>query len=222
MAPEVSEVREPPNAVGHDAIDGRLAERHDNPEPLSSLAEAGDAAAAIALARHTGDLEPLIALAEAGDLEAAIELANRYGRAGPLDSLASWIEPPSAFFVFRRMREYGRTQTAPVALKFLCVSARGGDPDGFFALGHLHTVIQEAAWPFSGSDWLRAAGVHPDDRVAYMWYAIAAAHGHPNGQRQARSIRERLNNYQLAQAEQLVRHWKPDDCPRPITASPNI
>jgi hypothetical protein len=77
---------------------------------------------------------------------------------------------------------------------------------------------RESNWEFARPDrveWLRKAEIRADDRIAYLWYTLAA-----KGNDKRLSIRdnlfsETLSENEMAEAQDMVNNWKPGQCPRP-------
>lgn len=164
-----------------------LRRRMSDVEPLRMLALEGDPIAAITLARWTEDMAPLKALALNGNVYAASRLYDKYSR----DS-----------------------QTIVEAWKYLCVAANNGDGlaqerMGFWFrttvkrypnLGELQRIAEET-------------DIYPDNRIAYMWYTLSDSNGNSVALRiRGYTVRD-MSPGEIAEAEQMVRDWKPGDCP---------
>jgi TPR repeat protein len=62
----------------------------------------------------------------------------------------------------------------------------------------------------------KARGVPKDKVQAYQWYNLAAANGHEDGAKWRDRLARDMTPTQIAQAQFLVRNWKPqsEDSPR--------
>ena len=126
---------------------------------------------------------------------------------------------------------YGVTKDEGAATAWFRKAAEQGSPSGQFSLGSLYYARKDYA---AAASWYRRAseqgsalaqirlarlygdglGVARDDVQAFKWFAIAADRGADSYSRtNAAAGREatarKLTPAQLAQAERLVREWKP-------------
>jgi len=122
-------------------------------------------------------------------------------------------EPESQYEVFLSMRN---AYIEPVsAWKWLCKAADLGYENAQIEVAYWH---RESNWEFAQSDrieWLHKANIRADDRIAYLWYTLAS-----NGDDKRLRIRnnlfsETLSKKEIAEAKDLVRNWKPGQCPTP-------
>ena len=100
----------------------------------------------------------------------------------------------------------GERQTFAEAWKWLCLAANGGYGAAQRSVGNRYETL---TWEFNIERlrWLRdEVGIQPDNRVAYMWYTLAASSG-------KEYVAAVMTPDEVAQAEQMVRDWKPGDCP---------
>jgi len=164
-----------------------LRSRISDVEPLGMLALKGDPIAAIALARWTEDFAPLKALALDGNAYAASWLYDEFSR----DS-----------------------QTIVEAWKYLCVAANDGDGKAQEKMGFWYRTTVKR-YPNLG-ELQRIAeetDIYPDNRIAYMWYTLSDSNGNSDALRIRGYTVRNMTPDEIAEAEQLVRDWKPGDCP---------
>ncbi len=189
--------------------------------PLQEMAENGDLAAAIVLARYAKDLEPLKSLAENSNYEAARILENEFEvyilRENDilLENEAENGNLSAAYALYQRLRL--RRDTTVTAWRWLCSAANAGYAKSQAEIG---SWFRSATWEI-WEDWnensihlLRYAGIEPDNVIAYMWYTLAIV----KGDESALTVRdyyvaESLSDNEIAQAKQMAREWNPGDCP---------
>ena len=95
---------------------------------------------------------------------------------------------------------------------WLCNAADRGYEGAQIEIAYWH---RESNWELTQSDrieWLRNAKIQADDRIAYLWYTLAA-----NGDENRLRIRdylfsETLSKKEIAEAEDMVSNWKPGQC----------
>ena len=63
---------------------------------------------------------------------------------------------------------------------------------------------------------LRSFGLQADARVAYMWYTLASQNGIADATSFRGAASAQMNHEEIRQAEQMVRDWKPGQCPSPL------
>jgi hypothetical protein len=187
----------------------------ESTKALQRLAESGDLAAATLLARYGNELGPLRSLAESGNREAEYALAEEFGDDIDVETLAekgNYIAAYDRYQLFRSGSETGLT-----AWRWLCSAANAGYPRAQAEVGHWHTSTSWDTWKGrneEGLNLLRRVGAQPDNRIAYMWYTLAASTGGASIQH----AREYyfvglLTDAEKSQAEQMATNWKPGDCP---------
>ena len=122
-------------------------------------------------------------------------------------------EPDSQYEVFLLMRN---AYIEPVsAWEWLCKAADLGYENAQIEVAYWH---RESNWKFAQPDrieWLHKANIRADDRIAYLWYTLAS-----NGDDKRLRIRnnlfsETLSKKEIAEAKDMVRNWKPGQCPTP-------
>jgi TPR repeat protein len=100
------------------------------------------------------------------------------------------------------------------AWKWLCMIANSGHGEAQRSVGNWHRTL---TWQSRGErlEWLRdEVGIQPDNRAAYMWFTLADANGNLSALSQREgSLKADMNPEEIGQAEQMVRDWKPGDCP---------
>lgn len=100
-----------------------------------------------------------------------------------------------------------------VAWGWLCKAADQGYKKAQVEVGYWH---YELNWEHSQPghiEWLRKAGIQADNRVAYMWYTIAA-NGDSDRLRTINNLFSgKLTKEEIAEANDMVRNWKPGQCP---------
>ena len=156
---------------------------------------------------------PLRERAERGNVAAARRLALDYREPETLQVLASAGNPAAQFAMFEMLERSG-VASDPLrdgprrALALLCSAANEGYRPAQAKLGDAHR-----SWPFNRAprddEWARPAGIQPDTRVAYMWYALAGDVG--TTRYWEVSVRDEV----IREAKALVAAWRPGQCPRP-------
>ena len=198
-----------------------MARGHEEPKFIRTLAEKGDTEAATELARTFKELGPLRKLAEQGDTEAAIALARIFAETGPLQKLAKSGDAGIAY------ETYEVTVLIPGhasdSRNWLCKAANEGHVKAQIELGYRH---QSVVWKTTATydirmQNLREAGFNPDDRIAYMWYTLAAANAETNDLAldSRRYIMKDMTDKEIAEAKRMVQAWKPGQCPGPWPSS---
>ena len=156
------------------------------------------------------DLEPR---ALAGDVEAAIELNALSGNSAPLLALARAGDGTAAYALYEQLSQ--QPAAMENAWRWLCAAAAGGNPEARSELGHWQRT---SVWEHSGDDRLDAVrnlGIEPDDRVAYVWYTLAAAAGDPRAESLRGYVADDMTVDQVREAEEMAGDWQPEDCPSP-------
>ena len=162
-------------------------------------------------ADHQADLE---ARAKQGDTEAIIELAVLTGNLPQLKAMAESGNSEAAYALFEPLS--GDRETTIEAWRWLCKSANAADGKAQEKVGFWHSM---AVWLPGGGptfQWYREeVGIQPDNRIAYMWYALADSNGDSNASDGREFVKADMTPEDIVQAEQMVRDWKPGQCPRP-------
>jgi hypothetical protein len=192
-----------------------LASDFQDPSALRILLEArakqGDRAAALALASELDDFTYLKALAQEGDREAAIKLAELTAETAPLKKIANKGDTRAAYALYELLSD--EPQTIAEAWWWLCMAANSSSGKAKAEVGYWHRT---SVWEFSGDVRLKSLpdlGISPDNRVAYMWYALAGADGAKEALTQREYVINDMRDAQIHQAVQMARDWKPGDCP---------
>ena len=84
------------------------------------------------------------------------------------------------------------------ALRWLCLAANQSHPRAQFELGNMHRWGNES--------------VTFDFVQAYLWLSLAASGGFSDAGRGRAQIATQMTPAQIAEAEKLVKKWKPGDC----------
>ena len=101
------------------------------------------------------------------------------------------------------------------AWEWLCKAADQGYENAQIEVAYWH---RESNWKNAKplrSAWMRKAGIQADDRIAYLWYTLAA-----KGDDERLLIRnylfsETLSEKEIEEAKDMVSNWKPGQCPTP-------
>jgi len=110
-----------------------------------------------------------------------------------------------------RLGEQYRLRNSPDLWFWYCQAA---------AAGHERTLYYLASWYAFDTIFSRIgleipATITPDDRAAYVWYAIAEANGYTWAADDHDLLAEKLNPQAREQAEQMLKTWTPEQCPWP-------
>lgn len=95
----------------------------------------------------------------------------------------------------------------PAALDWMCKSAAQGYGPAQLNLGHWYNEDrrQQDLWPF--------ISVSLDNRVAYMWYTLAAEHGVPFAtQYRDNLVAAGMSRQDIAEAKAMAAAWRPGSC----------
>jgi TPR repeat protein len=204
---------------------------------LRKLAEKGNYESAFTLAQEAGELVFLKRLAEQGDYQAAYYLFSLTGNSEFLERLAEQGNERAIAELYRvaavttaqdrrealaksvergdtktAYRMYRRNPNTVNAWRWLCAAANGLHSKAQEKVGYWHRA---SIWSKGQIKLLRDVGVRPDDRIAYMWYTLALTEENSSTLLDIRDnhIAKQLSNSQIVQAEQMLRDWKPGDCP---------
>jgi hypothetical protein len=126
-----------------------------------------------------------------------------------------------AKLMYRAYRGMSYEYIDPVsAWKWLCKAADMGYENAQLEVAYWH---RENSWKIAKPhrrEWIREAGIQADDRIAYLWYTLAA-----KGDDKRLQIRdylfsepfsgETLSGKEIAEAKDMVSNWKPGQCPTP-------
>lgn len=146
-----------------------------------------------------------------GDVESTIELAELTGNLAPLTALAEKGNPTSAYALYEQLSR--KEKSFSVGWRWLCKIANEGDGKAQAEVGYWHRT---SVWQYSGDErlnWLPSIGVNPDNRVAYVWYTLADADVADKALTEREFVISDMRDYGITQAEQMLRDWKPGDCP---------
>jgi hypothetical protein len=126
-------------------------------------------------------------------------------------------DPDAMFHVYLGLHD---AYSDPVtAWTWLCKAADQGYESARIEVAYWH---RQSNWELATSGriaWLHKAHVRPDDRVAYLWYTLAA-----NGDERRLGIRddlftEILSGNEIKEAQDMVHNWKPGQCERELLLS---
>jgi TPR repeat protein len=105
----------------------------------------------------------------------------------------------------------------PVAAwEWLCKAADQGYVKAQVEIAHWHRTT---TWEFGQPDrleWLREAGIHADDQIAYLWYTIAAREDDNRLRTRNNLFYGKLTEEGIIEAKDMVRNWKPGQCQRDL------
>ena len=122
-------------------------------------------------------------------------------------------EPESQYEVFLSM---SNACIEPVsAWKWLCKAADLGYENAQIEVAYWH---RESNWKFAQPDrveWLHKANIRADDRIAYLWYTLASSGDDKRLRIRNNLFSETLSKKEIAEARDMVRNWKPGQCPTP-------
>lgn len=127
-----------------------------------------------------------------------------------LEMLKSQAESGDAEAAFRVGTIYAESES-PEAWAWYCQAANAGEPRSQTQLGDWHRTDIDRGHVHRGFMMY----ITPDDRVAFMWYSLAAQNGSLIAAVREGELSGTLTKDQVTQAEQLFRAWKPGDCPSP-------
>ena len=146
-----------------------------------------------------------------GDIGAAKDLAVTFDEFGPLEEFGADGDSATAYEIHQAAMN--RPENGAIAWKWLCISAERGNVRARQEAAWWHTSNLWERYGDEGLKWARVAGLGPDNRVAYMWYTVAAS----DGDKQALGFRdlvvEGMTDDQVIEAEQMVQNWRPGQCP---------
>jgi hypothetical protein len=164
--------------------------------------------AEVQIEARIAELEPR---ARQGDVEATIALAEISGNLGPLQVLARKGNPTAAYALYEKLSR--EPKAIADAWKWLCKIANESNGEAQTQVGYWQRT---SVWQLSGDDRINSLediGIKPDNRVAYMWYTLADSNGDSTSNAQREYIIADMTPDEIVQAEQMVRDWKPGDCP---------
>ena len=122
-------------------------------------------------------------------------------------------DPDAMYQLFLTMRD---EYIEPVAAwEWLCKAADLGYENAQLEVAYWH---RESNWEFARTvriAWMCKAGIQADDRIAYLWYTLAA-----KGDEKILKIRDdlfsaTLSGKEIAEAKDMVSNWRPGQCPTP-------
>ena len=138
--------------------------------------------------------------------ESSLEVTTKLAEAG---------DPKAMYQVYLTM--YDLYIEPRAAWTWLCKAADKGHENTRIEVAYWHRKSNWGLAESSRITWLRNAPVHADDRIAYLWYTLAA-----NGNEKRLRIRndlfmETLSRKEVTEANIMVRSWKPGQCERELT-----
>ena len=167
--------------------------------------------------------------------EFALGVMYHNGDGVPKDDAAAvrWLEKaasqvPPAQFALARVHEDNGNYAA--ALKWYRLLAGQGDADSQNDVGHMYETGRGVAQNYAeAANWYRLAadqgnataqnnlgtlyakgrGVPRDDVAAYMWFALSAAQNNQPAAENREAAAATMTSAQIAEAQELVRTWKP-------------
>jgi TPR repeat protein len=98
------------------------------------------------------------------------------------------------------------------AWEWLCKAADLGYENAQIEVAYWH---RESNWEFLRPDrigWLRKANIRADDRIAYLWYTLAAKGDDKRLRIRDNLFSETLSEKEIAEAKDMVSNWKPGQC----------
>jgi len=118
--------------------------------------------------------------------------------------------------MYRAYRGMSYEYIDPVsAWKWLCKAADMGYENAQLEVAYWH---RENSWKIAKPhrrEWIREAGIQADDRIAYLWYTLAAKGDDKRLQIRDYLFSETLYEKEIAEAKDMVRNWKPGQCLTP-------
>ena len=145
-------------------------------------------------------------LAEQGHADAQYHLGQLYANGQGVKKDDSQARP-----WFEKAAIQGHAE-AQVNFGILLLYARGGQQDYKMAMYYLRLSANrgnDLAQRKLGQMYEHGDGVQQDYVKAYMWYSLGAAKGAEAGARMRDSLAKRMDPEQIAEAQRLVREWKP-------------
>ena len=148
-----------------------------------------------------------------GDIEAATYLAVTFDEFGPLEEFGANGDSATAYQIHQAAMN--RPENGAIAWKWLCRAAELGNVRARREAAWWHTSNLWEGHPDEWLKWARVAGLGPDNRVAYMWYTVAASDGDKQALGYRSFVVQDMTDDQVVEAEQMVQEWKPGQCPAP-------
>lgn len=102
------------------------------------------------------------------------------------------------------------------AWKWLCKAADLGYENAQIEVAYWH---RESNWKNANPlrrTWMRKAGIQADDRIAYLWYTLAAKGNDKRLHIRDYLFSETLSEKEIAEAKDMVSNWKPGQCERSL------
>jgi hypothetical protein len=100
------------------------------------------------------------------------------------------------------------------AWRSLCEAANEGFIGAQLDIALWHRPPMWASMDSAKRQLLRSKiGIQPDNRLSYMWYMLAEQAGSEEAVWQLGQFKNNMTPDEIAEAEQMVRDWKPGDCP---------
>jgi hypothetical protein len=124
--------------------------------------------------------------------------------------LAEEGDAKAMYHVYRGMRN---DHIEPVsAWEWLCKGADLGYENAQIEVAYWH---RESNWEYARPnriEWLRKAKIRADDRIAYLWYTLAAKGDDKRLRIRDNLFSETLSEKEIAEAKDMVSNWKPGQC----------
>lgn len=148
------------------------------------------------------------------DVDSALDLARLYHELDPLIRIANRSNSVDSSELF--IRSTLPLYDIPEATRWLCSASNEHVGKAQLKLGFWHLPDIWEAMEADEQAALRSAGLQANARVAYMWYTLAGQNGIADATSFRGAASAQMNHEEISQAEQLVRNWKPGQCPSPL------
>jgi TPR repeat protein len=131
----------------------------------------------------------------------------------PLEDAKKRAEKGDADAMYRVYLSMSKEYSEPVsAWELLCGAADQGYENAQIEVAYWH---RESNWEFAKHNrvyWLQKAGVQADDRIAYLWYTLAAKDDDKRLRIRDYLFSETLSEKEIKEAKDMVTNWKPSQC----------
>jgi len=122
-------------------------------------------------------------------------------------------EEGDAKAMYRVYRGMSDEHIEPVAAwGWLCKAADRGYENAQIEVAYWH---RESNWGYARLDrveWLRKAKIRADDRIAYLWYTLAAKGDDKRLRIRDNQFSETLSEKEIVEAKDMVSNWEPGQC----------
>lgn len=148
------------------------------------------------------------------EVTAAIELAELTGNLAPLEQWVTKGNQPAAFAYYKHLSS--KREMFTEAWGILCKIANESYGKAQSEVGYWHKSSAWSAWKGTANNrlpWLKEIEIEPNNRIAFMWYELAVLNGDSTAVAGRGYVAADMTAEEIAQAEQMVRDWKPGDCP---------